>query len=99
MPRYFFDIRDHTLVYDYEGVDFSSPSEAARYAKKVLREIAADDVATDSEHQALTVLVRDEEGHPIYSAALSYVGNWLTREAPQSSGSMWSGHLGWHLKI
>lgn len=80
MPRYFFDIHDHTVFRDEEGIDLPGPEEAGQRAKKLLPEIAAHELpAHGSERQAITVLVTDDQGHPIYSAALSYVGTWLRR--------------------
>lgn len=79
MPRYFFDIRDHVLIHDDEGTELPSPDAAAQHAQKILPGIAAHEAPMDGERYAFTALVRDEEGHPIYSAALSYVGTWLTR--------------------
>lgn len=78
VPRYFFDIRDDVLMRDEEGKEFLSSVEAVRYARRILPEIAAHEVRGEGgERQAFTVVVRDAENHPIYSAALSYVGNWL----------------------
>lgn len=79
VPRYFFDIHDDKMLRDDEGMDLAGPQEAAGYAKKVLPQIVADDVPKDGEHQAFSVLVTDEEGHPIYSAAMTYTGTWLIR--------------------
>jgi hypothetical protein len=79
VPRYFFDIHDRRTHRDDEGVELSGPQEAAQHAKKVLPEIAADEVPKDGEHQALSVLVTDEDGHPVYSAVVTYTGMWLIR--------------------
>ena len=81
MPRYFFDIHDGRPKRgnepDDEGVIFDSPEAAAQYTRKFLPEIAAHESAIDDERQIYTVLVTDNEGHPIYTAALYYVGSWL----------------------
>jgi hypothetical protein len=37
------------------------------------------EVPEDGERHAVTVLVTDEDGHPVYSGALSFVGSWLIR--------------------
>lgn len=79
MPRYFFDIHDGRTVRDYEGTGYPGPHEAAQHAKRLLPEIAVHEVPANGEHQALTVLVTDDEGHPVYSAALTYIGIWLLR--------------------
>jgi hypothetical protein len=79
MPRYFFDIHDGSTLRDDEGMDLLGPEDAARHAKTVLPQIAAHEISKDGEHQAFSVLVTDEDGHPIYSAALTYTGTWLIR--------------------
>lgn len=79
MPRYFFDIHDGITLRDEEGIELSGPEQAAQHAKKVLPEIVAHEVPKDGEHQAFSVLVTDEDGHPIYSAAVTYTGTWLIR--------------------
>jgi hypothetical protein len=79
VPRYFFDIRDDALTLDDEGVEFTGPDAAAKYAKKLLPEIAAHEATFGGERRAITVLIRGEDGRPIYSAALSYLGTWLYR--------------------
>ena len=40
---------------------------------------ATHEVPKDGERQTITVLVTDEDGHPVYSAALCFVGTWLLR--------------------
>ncbi|WP_082531708.1 hypothetical protein [Methylobacterium sp. Leaf469] len=79
MPRYFFDLHDGRTQRDNEGTELADNQAAARYAKKLLPEIAAEEVLADGEHHTLTVLVTDEDGRPVYSAAISYAGIWLTR--------------------
>lgn len=79
MPRYFFDIHDGCIQRDNEGTELANDQAAARYVKKLLPEIAAEEVPADGEHHTLTVLVTDENGRPVYSAAISYAGIWLTR--------------------
>lgn len=80
MPLYFFDVHDGiTSLRDDVGIECHDPEAAASHAKEILPAIAADEVPRDGDRQSYTVLVTDEEGHPIYSAALSFVGTWLTR--------------------
>ena len=79
MPRYFFDIHDGRKDRDNEWIELPDPDGAARHVKKVLPEIAAHEVHKDREHQACSVLVTDDEGHPVYSAAVTYTGTWLIR--------------------
>lgn len=70
------DVPDHR---DEEGVDCATLQAAVRKAKKLLPEVAADEVPKDGERQAITVLVTDEDGRAVYMAALTYTGAWLIR--------------------
>ena len=79
VPRYFFDINDGRHERDEEGLDCADLQAAVREAKKLLPEIAANEVPQDGERQAITVLVTDADGKAIYMAALTYTGAWLTR--------------------
>ena len=79
MPRYYFDINDGRLQRDEEGVLCADLQAAVLEAKKLLPAIAADEVSKDGEHQAMTVLVTDEDGKAVYMAALAYTGMWLLR--------------------
>ena len=80
MPRYFFDIQDGRKPYhDETGVEFSDLEAVRHQAMRVLPEIAKDEVPTDGDRQTFTVMVTDEDGKPIYSAALNFTGMWLLR--------------------
>jgi hypothetical protein len=79
MPRYYFDIKGFHHERDDDGVICADLQAAVREAKKLLPIIASDEVPQDGEHHAMTVLITDEDGHPVYSGALSYVGTWLIR--------------------
>jgi len=79
MHRYFFDINDGRNERDEEGVMCANLEDAALQAKKLLPEIAAEEVPRNGERQAITVLVTDEDGQAVYMGALSYTGSWLIR--------------------
>ncbi|TXN77384.1 hypothetical protein [Methylobacterium sp. WL8] len=79
MPRYFFDIHDGFNRRDDVGTECADLQAAALEAKRLLPAIAADEIPKDGERQIITVLVTDEEGHAVYSAALAFVGTWLLR--------------------
>ena len=82
MPRFYFDVQDHELTPDHEGMEFANPRDAAKHAIEALPTIAAHEVADDQGlRDGLTVLVRDVTGATIYSATLSLLGTWLTRHA------------------
>ncbi|MGU3416996.1 DUF6894 family protein [Methylobacterium sp. D54C] len=78
MPRYFFDINDGRNERDEMGFDCADLQSAVRHAKQALPEIAADEVPRDGERQALTVLIRDEDGRALYLGALAFTGTWLS---------------------
>ena len=79
MPRYFFHINDGRNDRDEDGVECADLLAAVKHAKHLLPEIAADEVPKDGERQAITVLVADEDGKPVYLAAVTYTGSWLIR--------------------
>ena len=79
VPRYFFDVHDGVQGRDYEGVLCANLQAAAKEADALLPAIALNREAEDSERQTISVLVTDEEGHPVYQASLSQVGTWLIR--------------------
>ena len=80
MPRYFFDIHDHHKSnHDEEGLEFSDLEAVRLQAMRILPEIAKDEVPADGDRQTFTVMVTDEDGKPVYSAALNFTGMWLLR--------------------
>ena len=44
-----------------------------------LPKIAPDEIPRDGDRRHLTVLVTDEDGHPVHSVSLTYTGLWLLR--------------------
>ncbi|WP_404810482.1 DUF6894 family protein [Methylobacterium flocculans] len=79
MPRYFFDIHGLHHDRDDDGVDLADIQTAAKQAKRLIPQIAMREIPNDGERQVITVLVTDEDGHPVYSAAMTFVGLWLIR--------------------
>lgn len=79
MPRYFFDIHDGVHRHDEEGTFCSDVRAAALEAKRLLPAIAVNEAPNENGRQIITVVVTDEEGHAVYSAALSVIGTWLLR--------------------
>jgi uncharacterized protein DUF6894 len=78
MPRYFFDIHNGRLYRDPEGSEWTTLDEARQEAMRALPEIARHAVPMrDEDHQAFTVLVRDEQNNTIYTAALTFAGLWV----------------------
>jgi len=94
MARYYFDILDHTLTRDEEGLEFADPRDAAKHALQALPMIVAHEAMNDQDaHDTLTVHVRDESDTTIYSATLTCVGTWLTRCTPRVPNWDWLGRV------
>lgn len=79
MPRYFFDVHNGFQERDEEGVFCADLQAAAHEADRLLPAIILNSAREDGGRQNITVLVTDEEGHPVYQTALSQVGTWLIR--------------------
>ncbi len=79
MPRYFFDVHDGFHQRDDMGTLCEDVQAAALQAKCLLPAIAVDEIPQDGERQIITVVVTDEAGRAVYSAALAFVGTWLMR--------------------
>ena len=77
MARYFFDVHDGTMVRDDLGEECATVEAACKHAKTLLPQIALYELPADGDRKAYTVLVRDEDNNPVYSATLSYVGLML----------------------
>ena len=80
MPRYFFDIHQDAKSYrDDIGHELPDLDAARKEAMRALPEIAYDEIAKDGDRQTFVVLVTGEDGRPLYSATLSFAGQWLVR--------------------
>lgn len=79
MPRYFFDIHDGQHELDEEGTECATLEVARQNAKRILPDIAREAVAGEDDRHVYTVLVTDEDHHPVYSATLFFAGMWLLR--------------------
>ena len=60
-------------------MEFSDLEAVRLQAMRILPEIAKDEVPADGDRQTFTVMVTDEDGKPVYSAALNFTGMWLLR--------------------
>ena len=74
MPRYFFDIHDGSWNRDEVGVECADVEEACQHAKRALPELAVDQVPRDGDKHTITVMVTNENRHPVYTATLSFAG-------------------------
>ena len=80
MPRFFFDILDTDVNQrDEVGIECADLEAAVIEAKRTLPAIATDELPRDGDHRNYMVVVRDADGHTVYTAALSFVGTRLSR--------------------
>ena len=78
MPRYFFDIADGSLQQDDTGTECADLNEVRMAAMKVLPDVAREDIIPkDGDRRTFPVVARDEDGHAVYTAALTFAGLWL----------------------
>jgi hypothetical protein len=70
MPRYFFDVvEDGTTFSDDEGVEFADLAAARTEVLRTLGELAREKLRSD--HQSLTIRVRDFGQEPVWTASLT----------------------------
>ncbi|WP_336492269.1 DUF6894 family protein [Methylobacterium nigriterrae] len=74
MPRYFFDFHHGKWTHDRVGSEWATIEDAYREAKRLLPAIARDEVPDDGQQTIYTVLVKDEDGQPVYTATLTFSG-------------------------
>lgn len=79
MPRYYFDIHDGVSQRDDTGTECDDLDAVRMEAIRTLPDVARDEIPKDGDRRTFTVLVTDENGHPVYSATLNFTGLWLTR--------------------
>lgn len=79
MTLYFFDVHDGTMQFDEEGTECATLDEACRAAKRLLPDMARDQVARDGDPHNLAVLVSDESHRPVYTATLAFTEFLLDR--------------------
>ena len=77
--RYFFDIHNGGPKRDDTGTECADLDAVRQQALRTLPEIAREEIPRDGDRQTFTVLVTDDDGHPVYSGTLSYAGLWLLR--------------------
>jgi hypothetical protein len=70
MPRYFFDVvEDGTTFADEEGLEFRDLAAARADVLRTLGELAREKLHSD--HQSLTIRVRDGGQEPVWTASLT----------------------------
>ena len=77
MARFFFDLHDDgQLLVDDEGAELPDFEAARTEVQKLLPGIAREKIP-HGDHKTFAVLVRDADGKAVYTATLSYAGQWL----------------------
>lgn len=77
VPRFYFDLHQGHVVRDPEGVELSDLDAAIREAFRILPVIAADAIPKGDDRQGFSIIVRDGDRTPLYTAALSFCGTRL----------------------
>ena len=72
-------------MFDEEGSELPGLLEVRQEALACLPVIAANEIPLGEDRRHFTVLVKDGDGLPVYSATLSFVGMWLTRPPVQTA--------------
>ena len=77
MPRFFFSYSDDGEWRDQEGVELPNAAAAEQEARSVLPRIMGDAIISEAGTQQLAIMVTDEQGALIYSAAMIFTGTRL----------------------
>lgn len=80
MPRFFFDISDGDLTRDDEGIEFPNAHAARDAAIRVLPDVARDHMGRRDSREVV-VLMRNEAGTALFTAALTLTTKWLVETA------------------
>ena len=76
MPLYFFDVFDNgVVVTDEFGIELDNVLEARHQAIAILPDMARNELPDGDQHEFKAV-VRDQGGHALYVAKLTYCGEW-----------------------
>ena len=75
MPKFFFDVFDGAATArDEIGTELADIEAVQTAARRLLPDIARDELPSDGDRRMFTVLVRTESGVPVYSATLTFAG-------------------------
>lgn len=78
MPLYYMQVDDdETRFRNDEGIELDGPSQARIAALEALPDMVREQVP-DGDRRIFTVNVRDEDDQVIYSAVMTFVGQWHT---------------------
>jgi hypothetical protein len=77
MPRFYFDSHQGHVTRDESGIELPHLNAAIQAAIEGLPAIAADAIPSGDDRQHFAIVVRDETGRPVYTAALAFTGTRL----------------------
>jgi len=76
MARYFFDlINGDGAVRDDQGQEVSTREGVTREVSRILADIAREELP-DRQNGAISIKVRDEQGHAVLTGCLSFQTQW-----------------------
>lgn len=82
MARYFFDTDDgHGIHRDVEGLDVTDVLAARKAAMEALPDMLRDKLP-DGDRRTFSVTVRNQDSTVLYTAVLSFVGQWHIMPLP-----------------
>lgn len=82
MPRFFIDTQNGEVVArDRDGYSLPDLLTAREMAVRALRDMATDELP-GGDCRSFRAIVRDEDGSPLYSAALTFEGHWEEPASP-----------------
>lgn len=77
MPRFYFDTDDGVeKQVDDVGIDLPTLETARRHAVSILPDIAREELP-DGDRRVFVSKLRNEDGHTIFIATLSLIGEWV----------------------
>lgn len=75
MATYYFDIIDSGWSHrDDTGIECASLDDVRRAAQLALPHIAKDEIPANGDRRFFTVVARNDAGHAVYTATLTYSG-------------------------
>jgi hypothetical protein len=77
MPRFFFDVQNGHASHDDVGIECRDLAAAIKEANRSLPAIAGEAIPNGPDQQDFFIVVRDEHGKDVYSAALSFTARKL----------------------
>jgi len=89
MARYYFDFHDgQRLMRDTEGSELNGQSAIEFEAVHALPMIMRDGILKDDNHATLTMLVRNTDNTTVYTAMMTFTGQWLGEEKPPTADDL-----------